>query len=178
MSIVEVHFLCVYKGSCFQIWSSQDLIYPPLPPPPPPPPHHFYCCCCCVCVWLQMFDTNTKQFFKTWYRWGCYFTLTVFLSHGTALTLSSMLGAGLGDGFGEMRVGCLLVSFPSWNWGSPSVGWEGRVYNCLPSPVHAVIQNAVLTCHSSSCTPSSGISMKEFVMSWRSLDLNAILTRK
>ena len=127
-------FVCTHKGSCFQTWSSQNLICPPPPPP-------FF-----VVVVGYNCLTSTKQFFKTWYRWVVVFYPDCLPVSRSSINSVFRVGGWVGRWIwgDEGGVFVLLVSFCSWNWGSPSVGWEGRVYNCFPTPVHTVIQSALL----------------------------------
>ena len=64
---------------------------------------------------------------------------------------------------------CILLLKP---WSFSQAGWECRVWNHFPTPVHTVIH----VLHSGSYTLISGVSVIEFIMSWRSMQLKVILT--
>ena len=69
----------------------------------------------------------------------------------------------------------LFVSIPQLKlWGSLNVGWEGSVCNHFPT--HCRTYKCSVTRFSNSWTPTSGISIMEFVVSWRLRQLKVILT--
>ena len=71
---------------------------------------------------------------------------------------------------------CFLAFLCQKSWGSPNVEWEGSVGNRWPTAVNNVIQSAVLLASAAATFRLSGISIMEFVKSWRLLQLKVTLT--
>ena len=67
-------------------------------------------------------------------------------------------------------------------WGTPSVGWDGSVCNCFPTPVYAIIYIYICRCSNTQCssswTPTAGIWIISLIIfiSPRVQKLKAILT--
>ena len=80
----------------------------------------------------------------------------------------------------KKKSACLLFfNFPYLNlWGSTKVGWEVACATVSPHLyVHCHTYKCNVTRHSGSCTTTSDISIMEFVVSWRLLQLKAIPTQ-
>lgn len=77
-----------------------------------------------------------------------------------------------------LSICCLCVSVPPLkSWGLPDVEWEGGMCSHSHTCTYCQTYKCSVTHHAGSCTLTLGISVMEFVMPWRLLQLKVILTR-